>query len=131
MPNGDFVVTEHCPLGVCLGIGAWNYPIQIASWKAAPALAAGNAMIFKPSETTPLSALKLAEIFIDAGAPAGLFNVVQGRGAVGAKLIDHPNIAKRSQSRARCRPAKGLSTCGSLFKARHAGAGWKVADHHF
>jgi len=81
---------------VCLGIGAWNYPIQIASWKAAPALAAGNAMIFKPSETTPLSALKLAEIFIDAGAPAGLFNVVQGRGAVGAKLIDHPDIAKIS-----------------------------------
>ena len=96
LPNGDFVVTEHCPLGVCLGIGAWNYPIQIASWKAAPALAAGNAMIFKPSETTPLSALKLAEIFIDAGAPAGLFNVVQGRGAVGAKLIDHPDIAKIS-----------------------------------
>ncbi|MBP7243647.1 aldehyde dehydrogenase family protein, partial [Amaricoccus sp.] len=94
--GGDFVYTRREPLGVCLGIGAWNYPSQIACWKAAPALACGNAMIFKPSEMTPLGALRLAEILIEAGAPAGLFNVVQGGGAVGAMLATHPGIAKVS-----------------------------------
>jgi len=92
----DWVYTRREPLGVCVGIGAWNYPIQIASWKAAPALAAGNAMIFKPSEETPLTALKLAEILVEAGAPAGLFNIVQGHGDVGAKLIADPRCAKVS-----------------------------------
>ena len=94
--GGDFVYTRREPLGVCVGIGAWNYPIQIASWKAAPALACGNAMIFKPSEMTPLSALKLAEILIEAGAPAGLFNVLQGYGDVGAALVSDPRIDKVS-----------------------------------
>ncbi|TMV04203.1 betaine-aldehyde dehydrogenase [Ruegeria sediminis] len=94
--GGDFAYTVREPLGVCAGIGAWNYPIQIASWKAAPALACGNAMIFKPSETTPLSALKLAEILMEAGAPAGLFNVVQGTGSVGAALAGDERIAKIS-----------------------------------
>lgn len=94
--GGDFVYTSREPLGICAGIGAWNYPIQIASWKSAPALACGNAMVFKPSEVTPLSALKLAEIFIEAGAPAGLFNVIQGYGAVGAALATDPRIAKLS-----------------------------------
>ncbi|MBJ9660297.1 betaine-aldehyde dehydrogenase [Burkholderia gladioli] len=92
----SFVYTRREPLGVCAGIGAWNYPIQIACWKTAPALAAGNAMIFKPSEVTPLSALKLAEIYTEAGVPAGVFNVVQGNGAVGAMLTAHPGIAKVS-----------------------------------
>jgi len=94
--GGDFVYTLREPLGVCVGIGAWNYPTQIACWKAAPALAFGNAMVFKPSEVTPLCALKVAEIFIEAGAPAGLFNVVQGRGAVGASLVTDPRVAKVS-----------------------------------
>jgi betaine-aldehyde dehydrogenase len=92
----SFVYTRREPLGVCAGIGAWNYPIQIACWKSAPALAAGNAMIFKPSEITPLSALKLAEIYLEAGVPAGVFNVVQGDGRVGALLATHPDIAKVS-----------------------------------
>ncbi|GGD96079.1 NAD/NADP-dependent betaine aldehyde dehydrogenase [Aureimonas endophytica] len=94
--GGSFAYTRREPLGVCVGIGAWNYPIQIASWKAAPALACGNAMIFKPSETTPLSALRLAEILMEAGLPKGVFNVVQGAGAVGAALVSHPGIAKVS-----------------------------------
>lgn len=94
--GGDFVLTRHEPLGICLGIGAWNYPSQIACWKAGPALACGNALIFKPSEVTPLGALKLAEIFLEAGLPAGVFNVVQGAGAVGAALSAHPAIAKIS-----------------------------------
>lgn len=97
MPLGrDFVYTIREPLGVCVGIGAWNYPTQIACWKGAPALAFGNAMIFKPSETTPLSALKVAEILVEAGLPAGLYNVVQGRGAVGAQLVTDPRVAKVS-----------------------------------
>ena len=92
----DWAYTMREPLGVCAGIGAWNYPTQIACWKAAPALACGNAMVFKPSETTTLCALKVAEILVEAGAPPGLFNVIQGRGDVGAKLIADPRIAKVS-----------------------------------
>ncbi|SAK71514.1 betaine aldehyde dehydrogenase [Caballeronia calidae] len=94
--ESSFVYTRREPLGVCAGIGAWNYPIQIACWKSAPALAAGNAMIFKPSEVTPLTALKLAEIYSEAGVPAGVFNVVQGDGRVGAMLADHAGIEKIS-----------------------------------
>ncbi|SMO62483.1 betaine-aldehyde dehydrogenase [Paracoccus laeviglucosivorans] len=94
--GGDFVYTIREALGVCAGIGAWNYPSQIACWKAAPALVMGNAMVFKPSEETPLGALKLAEIFTEAGLPAGIFNVVQGRGAVGAALVTDPRVAKVS-----------------------------------
>ncbi|WP_127105634.1 betaine-aldehyde dehydrogenase [Pararhodobacter zhoushanensis] len=94
--GGDFVYTIREALGVCVGIGAWNYPTQIACWKAAPALAFGNSMVFKPSEVTPLGALKLAEILMEAGAPAGLFNVVQGRGSVGAALVTDPRVAKVS-----------------------------------
>lgn len=92
----DFYYTRREPLGICGGIGAWNYPLQITCWKAAPALACGNVMIFKPSEETPLGALKLAEIFTQAGIPDGVFNVVQGAGDVGAWLSHHPAIAKVS-----------------------------------
>ncbi len=91
-----FGYTRPEPLGICAGIGAWNYPIQIAAWKAAPALACGNSMIFKPSELTPVTALELAKAFMEAGAPPGLFNVVQGDGRVGAMLVNHPSIAKIS-----------------------------------
>jgi betaine-aldehyde dehydrogenase len=94
--GGDFYYTRREPLGICAGIGAWNYPLQIACWKSAPALASGNAMIFKPSEETPLGALKLAEIFTEAGLPNGVFNVVQGDGRVGAWLTAHKDIAKVS-----------------------------------
>ncbi len=93
----SFVYTRREPLGVVARIGAWNYPIQIALWKSAPALAAGNAMIFKPSEVTPLTALKLAEIYTEAGLPAGVFNVVNGVGPeVGVALTEHPGIEKIS-----------------------------------
>ncbi|WIX31209.1 betaine-aldehyde dehydrogenase [Salinicola sp. JS01] len=92
----SFVYTRREPLGVIGAIGAWNYPIQIACWKAAPALAAGNAVVFKPSEVTPLTAMKLAEIFTEAGLPDGLFNVVHGDGSVGAMLTKHTGIAKIS-----------------------------------
>ncbi|HCG7051584.1 TPA: betaine-aldehyde dehydrogenase [Vibrio parahaemolyticus] len=94
--ENQFFYTRREPLGICAGIGAWNYPIQIAMWKSAPALAAGNAMIFKPSEETPLTALKLAEIYTEAGVPDGVFNVVQGDYRVGQMLTAHPDIAKVS-----------------------------------
>jgi hypothetical protein len=88
----SFVYTRREPLGVVAGIGAWNYPIQIALWKSAPALAAGNAMIFKPSEVTPLTALKLAEIYTEAGLPDGVFNVLPGVGAeTGQYLTELPD----------------------------------------
>ncbi len=95
--ESSFVYTRREPLGVVAGIGAWNYPIQIALWKSAPALAAGNAMIFKPSEITPLTALKLAEIYTEAGLPDGVFNVLNGAGhEVGAWLTEHSGIEKIS-----------------------------------
>ncbi|UWP89725.1 betaine-aldehyde dehydrogenase [Aliiroseovarius crassostreae] len=96
LPGGDFVYTRREALGVCVGIGAWNYPTQIACWKGAPALACGNTMVFKPSETTPLCALKVAEILVEAGAPAGVYNVVQGYGDVGAALVTHAEVDKVS-----------------------------------
>ncbi|SLM38166.1 betaine aldehyde dehydrogenase [Lasallia pustulata] len=91
-----WVYTKKEALGVCAGIGAWNYPIQIALWKSAPCLAAGNTMIYKPSEITPLHGLILAEIYTLAGLPPGVFNVVNGGGPVGAYLTSHPGIAKVS-----------------------------------
>jgi len=94
--NGAFAYTRREPLGVCVGIGAWNYPVQIACWKSAPALACGNAMIFKPAELTPRSAAVLAQIYAEAGVPAGVFNVVQGDARTGQLLVRHPGVAKVS-----------------------------------
>jgi betaine-aldehyde dehydrogenase len=91
-----FGYTRREPLGVVAGIGAWNYPLQIACWKSAPALACGNAMIFKPAELTPLTAIKLEEIYLEAGVPPGVFQVVQGRAATGRLLTRHPDIRKIS-----------------------------------
>ena len=92
----DWVYTRREALGVCVGIGAWNYPTQIACWKGAPALACGNSMVFKPSEMTPLCALKVAEILIEAGLPAGIYNVIQGFGEVGAALVSDDRVDKVS-----------------------------------
>lgn len=88
--------TYRVPLGVCAGIGAWNFPVQIACWKAAPALAAGNAFILKPSEQTPLTANALAKIFKDAGLPDGLFQVIHGDHHIGQAICSHKDIAKIS-----------------------------------
>jgi betaine-aldehyde dehydrogenase len=91
-----FGYTRREPLGVVAGIGAWNYPLQIACWKAAPALACGNAMIFKPAELTPFTAVKLEEILLEAGVPPGIFQVVQGFAETGRLLTRHPGIRKVS-----------------------------------
>src|SRR5690349_7565278 len=94
--GGNFAYVRREPLGICAGIGAWNYPLQIACWKAAPALACGNAMIFKPAELTPLTAVRLAEILTEAGVPDGVFNVLQGDARTGQLLTRHSAIAKVS-----------------------------------
>ena len=91
-----FGYTRREPLGVVAGIGAWNYPLQIACWKAAPALACGNAMLFKPAELTPLTAMQLAQVFSQAGLPDGVFQVVQGYADTGRLLTRHPQIRKVS-----------------------------------
>ncbi|MEH6546725.1 MAG: betaine-aldehyde dehydrogenase [Sneathiella sp.] len=91
-----FAYTRREPLGICAGIGAWNYPMQIACWKTAPALACGNSMIFKPSEMTPTNAFMLAGVLKQAGLPDGVYNVVHGMGETGHLLASHPDIDKIS-----------------------------------
>ncbi|AIR01651.1 NAD-dependent phenylacetaldehyde dehydrogenase [Pluralibacter gergoviae] len=89
--------TRKEPVGVVAGIVPWNFPLMIALWKIMPALAAGCSIVIKPSETTPLTALRLAELAIEAGVPEGIFNVITGSGAVcGAALTSHPQVAKVS-----------------------------------
>lgn len=114
--GGSFAFTKREPLGICFGIGAWNYPIQIACWKAAPALVCGNAMIFKPSEVTPLSALKLGEALTEAGLPDGVFNIIQGFGDVGAKMVSHPDISKVSLTGSVPTGAKVAALAGEHLK---------------
>ncbi|MEV4862561.1 aldehyde dehydrogenase family protein [Streptomyces ossamyceticus] len=94
VPGGlDVTILE--PLGVVGVIAPWNFPMPIAAWGVAPALAAGNAVLLKPAETTPLTALRLAELARDAGLPEGLFQVLPGHGAVtGNALVEHPGVAK-------------------------------------
>jgi len=88
-------MTFREPLGVVGLIVPWNFPLVIASWKLAPALAAGNTVVLKPAELTPLTALELERIALDAGLPEGVLNVVAGPGSVcGARLVEHPDVAK-------------------------------------
>ena len=82
------------PLGVAGQIIPWNFPLLMAAWKIAPALACGNTVVLKPAETTPLTALKLAEVVADAGLPPGVVNIVTGAGATGAAIVNHPDIDK-------------------------------------
>ncbi|MFH8366989.1 aldehyde dehydrogenase family protein [Streptomyces sp. NPDC018031] len=92
---GGLDVTFHEPLGVVAVIAPWNFPMPIAAWGTAPALAAGNAVLLKPAETTPLTALRLAALALEAGLPEGLFQVLPGPGPVtGAALVEHPGVAK-------------------------------------
>lgn len=92
---GGLDVTFHEPLGVVGVIAPWNFPMPIAAWGTAPALAAGNAVLLKPAETTPLTALRLAELALEAGLPEGLFQVLPGHGPVaGNALVEHPAVAK-------------------------------------
>ncbi len=92
---GGVDLTWHEPLGVVAAIVPWNFPIAITSWKIGPALACGNTVVVKPAELTPLTALRLAELALDAGIPEGVLQVVVGRGTtVGTVLVEHPDVAK-------------------------------------
>ena len=92
---GGVDMTFREPLGVVGLIVPWNFPLVIASWKVAPALAAGNTIVLKPAELTPLSALELERIALEAGLPEGVLNVVAGPGSVcGRRLVEHPDVAK-------------------------------------
>lgn len=92
---GGIGVTFNEPIGVIGVITPWNYPMTIASWGFAPALAAGNAVVLKPAEWTPLTSMKLAELALESGLPEGLFQVIPGKGSVvGERLISHPNVGK-------------------------------------
>lgn len=122
-----FVYTRREPLGVCVGIGAWNYPIQIACWKSAPALACGNAMIFKASEMTPTTAAKLAEIYTEAGLPGGVFNVLQGDVRTGALLTNDPRIAKVSLTGSIPTGKKVLAAAAATLKRTTMELGGKSA----
>ncbi|HEY2320126.1 MAG TPA: aldehyde dehydrogenase family protein [Solirubrobacteraceae bacterium] len=93
--TGGHAWTVREPLGVVGLIVPWNFPLTIAAWKLGPALAAGNTVVLKPAELTPLSALRFAELALEAGLPEGVLNVVVGPGSVcGARLVEHPGVAK-------------------------------------
>lgn len=82
------------PIGVVGAIVPWNFPLMLMVWKVAPALAAGNTVVLKPASFTRLSALLFAELCAEAGLPAGVFNVVTGKGSMGQKLAEHPDVHK-------------------------------------
>src|SRR3712207_2992100 len=86
--------TRKEPVGVCGQIIPWNFPLLMAAWKIAPALAAGCTVVLKPAEQTPLTALRLGELALEAGFPEGVVNVLAGDGETGAALVDHPGVAK-------------------------------------
>lgn len=100
------------PYGVVAAIAPWNFPLSMASWKVAPALAAGNAVVLKPSELTPFSSLRFAELAVQAGIPAGIFNIVQGDGRVtGDALCRHPQVSKVTFTGSTATGASIMSTC--------------------
>ena len=103
------------PYGVIAAIAPWNFPLSMASWKVAPALAAGNAVVLKPSELTPFSSLRFAELALQAGIPAGIFNVVQGDGRVtGDALCRHPRIGKVTFTGSTATGSSIMSTCALI-----------------
>ena len=106
------------PLGVAGQVIPWNFPLLMAAWKIAPALAAGNTVVIKPAETTPLSILVLAEIIADAELPPGVVNIVTGAGDVGSTLVNHPGIDKVAFT--------GSTAVGRRIQRELAGTGRKI-----
>ena len=106
------------PLGVVGAVIPWNFPLMMAAWKIAPALACGNTVVLKPAETTPVSALVLAEIAADAGLPPGVLNVLPGAGDVGAALVGHPGLDKVAFT--------GSTEVGKQIQRRLAGTGRRL-----
>jgi aldehyde dehydrogenase (NAD+) len=113
-------VFEHYgPLGVCGQIIPWNFPLLMLAWKVAPALAAGNTVVLKPAEFTPLSALLFAEITQQIGLPPGVFNLVTGDGRTGEALVEHPGVAKIAFT--------GSTEVGRIIRQKTAGSGKKLS----
>jgi aldehyde dehydrogenase (NAD+) len=106
------------PLGVAGQIIPWNFPLLMAAWKIAPALATGNTVVLKPAESTPLTALKLAEIIQESGLPDGVVNIITGAGATGAALVNHPGIQKIAFT--------GSTDVGKIIQKAIAGSGKKI-----
>lgn len=106
------------PVGVCAQIIPWNFPLLMAAWKLAPALACGNTVVLKPAETTPLTALRLGEIFQEVGLPAGVVNIVTGAGETGARLAEHPGVQKLAFT--------GSTEVGKKLAAQVAGTGKRL-----
>jgi len=107
------------PLGVVAQIIPWNFPLLMAAWKIAPALATGNAVVLKPAETTPLTALKLAELIQESGLPKGVVNIITGDGSTGAELVQHPDVAKIAFT--------GSTAVGKFIKKVTAGTNKKLS----
>jgi len=106
------------PIGVAAQIIPWNFPLLMAAWKLAPALATGNTVVLKPAETTPLTALKLAELIHDCGFPPGVVNVITGDGKTGAALVNHPEVKKIAFT--------GSTAVGKHIQKATAGSGKKL-----
>ncbi|MCS6808194.1 MAG: aldehyde dehydrogenase family protein [Bacteroidota bacterium] len=104
------------PVGVCGIITAWNFPIAVPSWKIIPALLCGNTVVFKPSEDAPHSAVVFAEILEEAGVPPGVFNVVHGKGASGAALVEHPAVRLIAFTGSTQTGTSIAARCGALNK---------------
>ena len=109
----------HQAIGVCGQIIPWNFPLLMLAWKIAPALAAGNTVVLKPAEFTPLTALAFAEICREAGLPPGVVNIVTGDGATGAALVEHPQVDKIAFT--------GSTDVGRLIRKATAGTGKKLS----
>lgn len=116
LTNGSFNYTIREPFGVVGGIGAWNYPFQMAAWKSSPALACGNTFVFKPSPLTPLTAVMLGEIYKEAGLPDGCYNVIQGEGLTGQLLSNHPDINKMTFTGSVSTGSKIMEACAKGIK---------------
>jgi len=110
---------DHAPVGVCGQIIPWNFPLLMLAWKIAPALAAGNTVVLKPAEQTPLTALAFAEICREVGLPAGVVNIVTGEGDTGAALVAHEGVQKIAFT--------GSTDVGRIIRAATAGSGKKLS----
>jgi aldehyde dehydrogenase (NAD+) len=123
--------TVREPVGVVAAIVPWNFPLMIAMWKIAPALACGCTVVLKPAELTPLSALRIGELALQAGFPPGVLNVVPGFGkTAGQALVDHPDVDKVTFTRLAGRRAADPAQRGGQPEARHPGTGRQVGQHH-
>jgi phenylacetaldehyde dehydrogenase len=128
-PGEYLTYTRREPLGVVGLIVPWNFPLVIASWKVAPALAAGNTVVLKPAEATPLSALRLAHLALEAGIPPGVLNVVNGYGStVGAALAAHPGVDKVSFTGSTATGRRILDAAGGNLKRVTLELGGKSAN---